>query len=99
MREKMLSQRKMCLVSKCPYNRVSKGLCTKHYNDQRVLGKYQTEAAVFEIEAYHQPPPLGYNPYKDRLQALARAVPEWNKKQRVSFVDAMLTKYRGELEV
>ena len=97
MPEKLRSTRKFCLVHGCPYDRVSKGLCTQHYASQSKTNFYHREVGVFEIEAHHQQT-MGIHPYQSRLEALAKAVPAWNRADRRVFVNAMLTKYRGELE-
>ena len=91
------SDRKLCFISGCPYDRKVKGICGQHYYEHRTAGLWNTEVALFELESTYSPPTMGYYSYKRRLKAMGAAIPV-EKKTRIEWERGMLAAYRKELD-
>ncbi len=88
------SDRKLCFINGCPYNRKARGVCGQHYYEWRTQGLWEREMALFEIEGTYQPPKMGPYAYRRRLQTFALSLPV-SDKQRRKFIKAMFADYRG----
>ena len=90
------TDRTICMVWWCSYPIKVKGLCGTHYHDYRNSKDYKDEVNLFELERSHNPPPMSYWPYVQKVRQLARStgVP---KSVRVPFQKALTKRYSSYL--
>ena len=89
------TQQVRCLFPDCPREKVSKGLCSSHYQQHKDKSKHNHLVALFEMEHAFAPPPLGRYTYTRKVKTLVDDLPFLTTRQKNKWVNEFVEKTWG----